>query len=100
MPALKPTVAIVLLNWNGWQDTIECLESVFRSDYDNFFVVVCDNASRDLSVSELCSWGQSRTPALVASFSRPSAVKPVAAAISPQASPRGVVLIQNPRNYG
>ena len=21
-----PKVAIIVLNWNGWQDTIECLE--------------------------------------------------------------------------
>ena len=22
-----PKVAIIILNWNGWKDTIECLES-------------------------------------------------------------------------
>jgi len=26
-----PKVAIIILNWNGWKDTIECLESVFRN---------------------------------------------------------------------
>ena len=25
------TVYVVLLNWNGWQDTIACLQSLFRS---------------------------------------------------------------------
>jgi GT2 family glycosyltransferase len=28
-----PMVYLVILNWNGWQDTLECLESVFRQDY-------------------------------------------------------------------
>jgi len=23
-----PKVAIIVLNWNGWRDTIECLESL------------------------------------------------------------------------
>ena len=36
-------VYIILLNWNGWKDTIECLESVFRSQYDHYKVIVCDN---------------------------------------------------------
>ena len=26
-----PKVAINILNWNGWKDTIESLESVFRN---------------------------------------------------------------------
>ena len=28
-----PFVAIVSVNWNGWSDTLECLESVRRLDY-------------------------------------------------------------------
>ena len=34
---------IVLLNWNGWRDTIACLESVFQSCDATFRVIVCDN---------------------------------------------------------
>ena len=29
-----PRVAIIL-NWNGWEDTIECLESLYRITYPN-----------------------------------------------------------------
>jgi len=32
-------VKIIILNWNGWADTIECLESVLRNDYPNYQVV-------------------------------------------------------------
>ena len=44
-----PKVAIIILNWNGLKDTIECLESVFRIDYQNFEVIVVDNGSIDNS---------------------------------------------------
>ena len=42
-----PKVSIILLNWNGMKDTLECLESVYQIDYPNFDVVVADNGSRD-----------------------------------------------------
>jgi GT2 family glycosyltransferase len=56
--AMQPHVYIVLLNWNGWQDTIECLESVFRLDYPSFTVVVCDNASTDDSMEKIQDWAR------------------------------------------
>ncbi|MDD5231587.1 MAG: glycosyltransferase family 2 protein, partial [Candidatus Marinimicrobia bacterium] len=32
---IQPHVSIIILNWNKWADTIECLESVLKSDYKN-----------------------------------------------------------------
>src|SRR5881398_298441 len=52
----EPRVAILLLNWNGWSDTLECLESIFRLDYRNFVVVIGDNASSDGSVDRIREW--------------------------------------------
>src|ERR1039457_7240110 len=49
---------IVLLNWNGWRDTIECLESVFRLDDSRFKVVVCDNGSTDGSIASIKAWAR------------------------------------------
>ena len=54
----EPCVYVVLLNWNGWQDTVACLESVFASDDVNFKVVGCDNASSDGSLSYIEQWAQ------------------------------------------
>ncbi len=51
-------VYIIIVNWNGWQDTIECLESVLKLEYDNFRIVVCDNGSVDDSYEKLCSWAE------------------------------------------
>ena len=54
----SPSVAIVVLNWMGWRDTIECLESLFCLDYPNFQVVLCDNASTDGSVDRIKAWAR------------------------------------------
>ncbi len=40
-------VGIVLLNWNGLSDTLECLESLYQQKYNNFVVVVVDNNSQE-----------------------------------------------------
>lgn len=49
----KPLVGIVILNWNRSDDTIACIHSLRRMDYDNYAVVVVDNASRDDSVARI-----------------------------------------------
>lgn len=51
-------VAIVIVNWRGWEDTIECLESVFRLRSEDFRVIVCDNASGDGSLDAIERWAE------------------------------------------
>lgn len=48
-----PQVSIVILNWNGWRDTIECLESLYQSEYQNYNIIVVDNASTDNSIDKI-----------------------------------------------
>ena len=48
-----PRVSIIILNWNGWQDTIECLESVYNISYPNYDVIVVDNGSEDKSIAKI-----------------------------------------------
>ncbi len=43
----KPFVYVVVITWNQRQDTLECLESVFRMTYPNFRVALVDNGSTD-----------------------------------------------------
>lgn len=61
--AIQPHVYVILLNWNGWRDTIECLESVFRLDYPCHTVIVCDNASSDGSMKKIEDWASGRITA-------------------------------------
>lgn len=49
-------VAVVVLNWNGWKDTVACLESLLPSLNRNAQVIVCDNASSDDSLARLQDW--------------------------------------------
>jgi GT2 family glycosyltransferase len=51
-----PKVVIIILNWNGWRDTIECLESLQRITYPEYEIVVLDNGSTDGSANELQKW--------------------------------------------
>ncbi len=41
----SPRVSIVVVNWNNFADTAECLESLGKTTYPNYDVVVVDNAS-------------------------------------------------------
>ena len=49
----KPSVTVIVLNWNGKDLTIECLESLQRVNYLNFNILVVDNGSTDGSVELL-----------------------------------------------
>lgn len=51
-------VSIILVNYNGWQDTIECLESVLKLDFKNYNIVVIDNASTDGSAFYIKEWAK------------------------------------------
>ncbi len=48
-----PEVSIIILNWNGLEDTIECLESLKKITYPNYEVIVVDNASSGNDVEVL-----------------------------------------------
>lgn len=48
--------AIILLNWNGFRDTIACLGSLFACHRQDFTWMVVDNGSTDDSVREITSW--------------------------------------------
>ena len=55
---MNKKVYIITLNYNGWENTIECLESVFRSEYTNFRVIVVDNNSANRSMQYLTLWAE------------------------------------------
>jgi hypothetical protein len=53
MKKYKPKIFIVILNWNGKQDTLNCLESVREIEYSNFTTLVVDNGSTDDSIESI-----------------------------------------------
>jgi len=48
-----PFVAVIILNWNGWRDTLECIRSLQHSSHPAFRILVVDNGSTDDSASHI-----------------------------------------------
>ncbi|MCX5712071.1 MAG: glycosyltransferase family 2 protein [Candidatus Omnitrophica bacterium] len=53
MEGLNPAVSIVIVNYNARAYINACLDSVLKTRYDNFEIVVVDNGSQDESVKYL-----------------------------------------------
>lgn len=49
----NPRICILVLNWNGAEDTLECLESLSKLTYSNAESVVIDNGSTDDSIRRI-----------------------------------------------
>ena len=43
----NPSIALVLCSYNKKHDTLNCIESIFKSSINNFDLIVVDNASSD-----------------------------------------------------
>lgn len=110
----RPRVHIILLNWNGWRDTVECMESLLNQDYANYQIVVCDNASDDGSLDNIEAWARGELEAshssnqMLASLVKPAIEKPITLArISAEIAQKldtpvegPVVIIENGGNIG
>lgn len=46
---LIPLVSIIILNYNAGQLLIDCVESIFKTKYPNYEIIIVDNASKDES---------------------------------------------------
>ena len=81
---MSPKVFIIILNWNGWKDTLECLESVLRNSYLNYQVIVIDNGSTNGSMEKIKNWAEGKQEALTPELkntlyhlSHPPVTKPI-----------------------
>ena len=79
--SLVAPLGIVLVNWNRWTDTIECLESVLRSTIP-VRIIVIDNGSDDGSVDHIVAWANGTRPSEpvkpgMSRFSQPACPKPI-----------------------
>jgi len=45
----EPLVSIIILNYNAGELLLDCVESVFKTNYNNYEVIVVDNSSSDES---------------------------------------------------
>ncbi|HEY5137776.1 MAG TPA: glycosyltransferase family 2 protein, partial [Methylococcales bacterium] len=58
--SVVPLVVAVVVNWNGERDTIECLEALLASEYQNLSVIVVDNGSAANSLNAIKDWAQTQ----------------------------------------
>ncbi|AIY90182.1 glycosyltransferase family 2 protein [Geoglobus acetivorans] len=111
-----PRVSIIILNWNGWKDTVECLESLYRIDYPNYDVIVVDNGSEDDSVQKIREYAEGKIEVSSKFFEYSPGNKPIRVfEISEEEAREGkfnrpvyekydvdrrMILIRNNNNYG
>lgn len=50
---INPKVAVVVLNYKGWRDSIKCVQSLLEQTYQNFHIVLIENGSGDQSADKL-----------------------------------------------
>jgi len=87
--------AVVLLNWNGWKDTIECLGSLLPVLGPHVSVIVCDNASSDGSIDRIGAWLAERYSTWgLTHLTRDQVL------MGAKPSPQHVLLVQNGANLG
>ncbi len=101
---MQPKVSIIILNWNGWEDTIECLESIYQINYRNYNVVLVDNNSEDNSLERIKAYLNGDIPIRSEFYEYKSDNKPINVVESKneveEIEFKDLILIKNPENYG
>lgn len=52
-------VAVIILNWNGYSDTCECIDSVLLNTYKHYRIIVVDNNSDNREAEKIANRYQS-----------------------------------------
>ncbi len=104
---MKPYVTIIILNWNGWKDTLECLESIYQIDYPNYNVIVVDNDSIDNSVEKIKEYCEGKIKVESKFFKYKNENKPIKVIEHDEKELnekvhkfKGLILLKNHKNYG
>jgi len=50
---INPSVAIIIVNWNSYSFTFDCITSLKKCNYPNFKIILVDNGSTDFSIEKL-----------------------------------------------
>lgn len=100
---MEPKVSIILLNWNGWEDTIECLESLYQINYTNYNVILVDNNSNDDSLKRIKDYLNGDMPIRSEFYEYNASNKPiklVEKGESPENGDKSLILLRNTENLG
>jgi GT2 family glycosyltransferase len=118
MNNVNPKVSVIILNWNGWEDTIECLESIYQIDYPNYDIVLVDNDSKDDSIQRIMEYCEGKIkpkspfynynpknkPIKIFEYTKEETEKDLQTNKSEEyqdlSSDKKLILIKNDKNYG
>ena len=106
-----PLVSIIIINWNGHEDTIECLESIYQTNYPNYNVILVDNGSNDISLEIIKDYCRGKIKVNSKYFQYDSSNKPIRLKEFKKkelktrkkeklAKKNSLILIKNDENYG
>lgn len=77
---MKKKIYIVLVNFHGFQDTIECLESLHHLQYTDFQIILIDNSDDNKDINNLKAWAEGEYDEIETNFPQyviPKIDKPV-----------------------
>jgi len=94
-----PKVYIIILNWNGWEDTIECLESLKSITYTNYCIVIIDNGSKDTSIGKIVEYCNHQPNFEFYNFKYNGKTKNMSKT-KIKMNKKLIILLKNEKNYG
>ena len=100
---MEPKVSIILLNWNGWEDTVECLESLYQISYTNYNIILVDNNSEDDSLHRIKEYLMGDMPIRSEFYEYDTSNKPIQLVCkgeTPRNGDESLILIKNTENLG
>ena len=57
---MNKNLAITVLTWNDWENTIKCLESIYQSSYEKFDVILVNNNSDQIHIDKIYEWSKNK----------------------------------------
>lgn len=48
-----PLVYILIVNYNNWTDSVDCIQHILKSNYTNYKIILVDNASTNESILKI-----------------------------------------------
>ena len=57
---MNKNIAVNVLTWNDWENTVVCLESIYQSTHKNFDIILIDNNSDKFHLEKIYEWSENK----------------------------------------